>query len=66
MTNAPNTLLTVKEVSAATRLSKQTIYKLVKIGDFPKQLRLGANKVAWLKSEVDGWIDERARERMPG
>jgi len=43
-----DTLLTVEEVAAQTRLSKPTIYKLVKRGDFPRQLRLCANKVAWL------------------
>jgi len=58
-----NSLLTIKEVAQITRLSKPTIYKLIKEGLFPKQLRLGANKVAWLQSEIDGWVQERADER---
>jgi prophage regulatory protein len=57
------TLLTVEEVAAATRLSKPTIYKLVKRGEFPRQLRLCANKVAWLQREIDGWIASRAEAR---
>lgn len=61
MTN--ETLLTVEEVAALTRLSKPTIYKLVKRGDFPKQLRLCANKVAWLRSEITEWIVIRAEAR---
>lgn len=64
MTN--DTLLTVEEVAALTRLSKPTIYKLVKRGEFPQQLRLCANKVAWLQSEVAGWIAERAEARAAG
>lgn len=58
-----NTLLTVKEVTIRTRLSKPTIYKLIKQKKFPVQLRLGANKVAWLQSEIEAWIQERADAR---
>lgn len=61
MTN--DTLLTVEEVAALTRLSKPTIYKLVKRGEFPRQLRLCANKVAWLQSEVADWVQARAEAR---
>jgi prophage regulatory protein len=56
-------LLTMKEVGGLTRLSKPTIYKLIGKGRFPKQVRLGPNKVAWLRSEVLGWIGEKAEAR---
>ena len=56
-------LLTVREVAAVTRLSKPTIYKLVRCNDFPRQIQIGRAKVAWLRSEVLGWIDGRAAER---
>jgi prophage regulatory protein len=56
-------LLTMKEVSGLTRLSKPTIYKMIGEGSFPQQVRLGPNKVAWLRSEVLGWIGERAEAR---
>lgn len=56
-------LLTMKEVSGLTRLSKPTIYKMIGEGSFPKQVRLGLNKVAWLRSEVLGWIGKRAEAR---
>lgn len=56
-------LMTVREVVTVTRLSKPTIYKLVRVGDFPTQLRLGENRVAWLQSEVMDWIDQRATAR---
>ena len=47
-----DTLLTIEEVAVRTRLSKPTIYKLIRKGDFPCQLRLCANKVAWIEREV--------------
>lgn len=43
--------------------SKPTIYQMIREGRFPRQVRLGPNRVAWRRSEVLGWIDERAAER---
>lgn len=59
-------LLTVREVAERTRLSRATIYKMVRDGDFPQQVQIGANKVAWLRSEVEGWIQSRADARAAG
>ncbi|MBN9467168.1 MAG: AlpA family phage regulatory protein [Bosea sp.] len=61
-----DTLLTIEEVAVRTRLSKPTIYKLIRQGAFPQQLRLCANKVAWLEREVAGWIATRAEARAAG
>jgi len=58
-----DTLLTIEEVAVRTRLSKPTIYKLIRQGDFPRQLRLCANKVAWLEREVSAWVAARAEAR---
>ena len=60
---ASDTLLTIDEVGARIRLSKPTIYKLIRRGQFPKQLHLCANKVAWLEREIDGWVASRAEAR---
>jgi len=43
--------------------SKPTIYQMIREGRFPRQVRLGPNRVAWRRSEVVGWIDARAAER---
>jgi prophage regulatory protein len=59
-----DTLLTMPEVEALTRLSKPTVYQMIREGRFPKQVRLGPNKVAWLRSEVLGWIGEKADARQ--
>ncbi|MBI1386733.1 MAG: AlpA family phage regulatory protein [Rhizobiales bacterium] len=43
------------------------IRRLEKTGHFPQRLQLGSNRVGWLLSEVEEWIDERARARVkPG
>ena len=64
--SARDTLLTIEEVVERTRLSKPTVYKLIRQGDFPRQLRLCANKVAWLEREVADWIAARAKARTAG
>lgn len=46
-------------VTEQTGYSKQSIYRLMKLGEFPKSIRLGANKVAWLESDVISWLDSR-------
>jgi prophage regulatory protein len=58
-----DTLLTMPEVEALTRLSKPTVYQMIREDRFPKQVRLGPNKVCWLRSEVLGWIGEKAEAR---
>ncbi len=58
-----DTLLTMPEVEALVHFSKPTVYQMIREGRFPKQVRLGPNKVAWLRSEVMGWIGERAEAR---
>jgi prophage regulatory protein len=59
-------LLTLPEVAALTRLSKPTIYKYLRDEDhdFPQQVRLGPNRVVWVKSEVDRWLRQQMKKRQ--
>lgn len=43
--------------------SPQHIGRLEAAGRFPKRIKLGQNRVAWLLSEVEGWLDERIANR---
>ena len=44
--------------------SQNHIRRLEAQGDFPKRIRIGANRVAWLRDEVEKWIEERVNARM--
>lgn len=48
------------QVKAATGLSRTTIWRLEKIGQFPKRRSLGANSVGWLQSEITQWVETRS------
>lgn len=54
------------EVQQATGLSRTSLYRLIAAQDFPAQVHLSTNSVAWLHSEVDAWIADRvAASRKP-
>lgn len=56
---ARDRLMRRSEVQKDTGLSRTVLYRLIAAKDFPSQVRLSANTVAWLGSEVDAWIAER-------
>lgn len=56
---ARDRLMRRSEVQKDTGLSRTGLYRLIAAKDFPSQVRLSANTVAWLGSEVDTWIAER-------
>jgi prophage regulatory protein len=39
------------------------IARLEAAGQFPRRVRLGACRVAWVSEEVQAWIDERIASR---
>ena len=61
-------ILELSEVMKATRLSRSTIYKRMREGTFPDQIKLGESergerKVVWLESDIEGWLTEVAVEK---
>jgi prophage regulatory protein len=59
-------LLRIKHVMEATGLSRMTLWRLEKAGDFPTRRRLGLNSVAWLDSDIAAWIESRPRANTLG
>ena len=57
-------VLRIKEVVERTGLSRSTLDRLVKSGDFPEARQLGrkgSRAKGWLLSEVEDWIVNRPR-----
>lgn len=52
-------LIRRKEVERLTALSRSRIYELMRKGEFPTPIALGAQSVAWLEIEIHQWIAER-------
>jgi prophage regulatory protein len=59
----PKQLIDKKELVKLVKYSAQHIARLEKAGSFPKRIKLGQCRVAWLLSEIEDWIDERLSRR---
>lgn len=44
------------EVLHTTSLSRNTVYRRMREGTFPKQIRIGPNSVAWRQSDIATWM----------
>jgi len=68
MTSPSNRLLRLSEVAKLLGVSTSTLYKWVKLGQFPRPIMLGPmnpkqrQTKRWVLSEVEQWVNERARE----
>ena len=54
-------VLRLREVLERVGLSKSTLWRLIKAGQFPKPISLGPRAVGWIEEEIDQWISSRSR-----
>ena len=68
MNNSENrlNLLSLDDLQRIVPLSRTTIWRLERQGEFPRRIRIGPNRVAWVETEVEAWISERVAEREAG
>ena len=57
----PTVLLSFKDVTERTSLSRSTIYRLLDEGSFPLPIYLGTRR-AFIEAEVEDWILSRIAE----
>jgi prophage regulatory protein len=62
----PLRLIREDEVCSKTLYTRVHIYNLEARGQFPKRVKLGARRVAWVETEVDDWIKAKMAERDGG
>ena len=58
----PVNLLRFPVVRERTGLSRSTIWRLERRGEFPKHHRVAPNIVAWSEIEVSRWIEQRLED----
>jgi prophage regulatory protein len=61
----PKQIVSKKELRTVCGIpySPQHIARLEAAGKFPKRIQLGQNRVAWLLSEIDEWLNVRIAKR---
>jgi len=53
------TFLSLTEVLRLSSLSKSTLYREMARGRFPRPYPISAGRVAWLKTDIDAWVEAR-------
>lgn len=53
-------IIRLPEVKSAVGLSAATIYRRIKAGEFPAQVKLGKHASGWTLSEIEDWIQKQA------
>lgn len=62
--SAGRELLSAEDLWAfGVTFSKVHLWQQVKRGLFPAPIKLSANRNAWIRGEVEAWVEARKRER---
>lgn len=56
-------LVSMKTTTARVPFSRTTIMNLADAGDFPKPVRIGTKRIAFVEHEVDAWVAARIAAR---
>ncbi len=59
MNSQERPFLTIKEVSKLLGISVSTINRLIKKGEFPSKKQLSPRRFAFMKVEIDKWIESK-------
>ena len=52
-------ILRLPEVSELVKLSRATIYRMIKSNEFPRPIQIGLRSVGWLPKEINIWLESR-------
>lgn len=59
--NIEEPMMRRRSVERLTGLSKSTLYRLIKKGEFPQPLRMTRKAVRWRREEINEWLSHRPR-----
>ena len=59
-------LIVADEIAQRIPYSQNHLRRLEAKGIFPKRIRIGANRIAWVRQEIDSWIEARLNARNGG
>jgi prophage regulatory protein len=58
-----NKIIKLSKVKNKVPLSTASIYRLIKKGAFPKQIKLSERSSGWVLEEVEQWLEEQINKR---
>ena len=57
-------VIKLPELRELTTFSNSTVYRLIKEGTFPQQIKLSERSSVWSMEEIDNWFQEKKDLRM--
>ena len=66
ITKRPATIQIIRfpALSKMLGISRSTLFRWMRDGEFPRNFNMGANSVAWLYSDIESWIQSRSKEEL--
>ena len=61
----PERLISFDEVHHRTGLSRTTIWRLERTGEFPRSVQISRGRRAWREADVDQWISSKLEQSAP-
>jgi prophage regulatory protein len=58
-TTAGKRVLSLQVVLERVPVSRVTLWRMERAGQFPRRLQISPNRVGWLEADVDAWLEER-------
>ena len=40
-------------------VSRTTLWRMERAGDFPKRIKVSKNRIGWFEADVEAWLEER-------
>lgn len=63
MTDYPK-ILFKRDIAELTRMSPEALSRMEQKNMFPRRIKIGQQRVAWIESEVRDWLADRMSERF--
>jgi len=61
-----NKIIKLPEVKELTTFSRSTIYRLIRKGKFPQQIKLSERSSGWIQQEILDYLEKRISNREIG
>ena len=62
MTTARKRILSLEAVLERVPVSRTTLWRMERAGLFPRRVQVSANRVGWIETDVEAWVDGRKRD----
>ncbi len=59
-------ILRIDQVTEQTGLSRSSVYKQIRLGRFPRAIKLTTRASGWEEGAVQGWIEDRLKAQVSG